>query len=178
VQSRDPARTDLATEAVTESQIFGALIGTDHRAVRLLAADLGAGGMISPAGSAGKAPQMGWLIRSGVRFANRARQTLSAWPISRGTEGSNPASSSGESGATSLTGRIPDHLSCRALGGETLVRCRSSTRRSRTSLITPAARDSALRKCNAWAKQGPTLRDYRCELPGGKRPFGPDPMRV
>jgi hypothetical protein len=97
VQSRDPARTDLATEAVTESQIFGALIGTDHRAVRLLAADLGAGGMISPAGSAGKAPQMGWLIRSGVRFANRARQTLSAWPISRGTEGSNPASSSGES---------------------------------------------------------------------------------
>jgi thiaminase/transcriptional activator TenA len=22
------------------------------------------------------------------------------------------------------------------------------------------------------------LRDYRCELPGGKRPFGPDPMRV
>jgi hypothetical protein len=53
--------------------------------------------MISPGGSAGKAPQMGWLIPSGVRFANRARQTFSAWPISRGTEGSNPASSSGES---------------------------------------------------------------------------------
>jgi hypothetical protein len=86
--------------------------------------------------------------------------------------------SSGESGATSLTGRIPDHPSCRALAVATLVRCRSSTRRSRTSLIAPAARASALRKCNAWAKQGPTLRDYRCELPGGKRPFGPDPMRV
>jgi hypothetical protein len=39
--------------------------------------------MISPAGSAGKAPQ---LIPSGVRLANRARQTFSAWPISRGTE--------------------------------------------------------------------------------------------
>jgi hypothetical protein len=61
----------------------------------------------------------------GLRDRERSKICLAIRTPNATAEGSNPAPSSGEPGATSLTGRILDHLSCRALGVETLVRRRS-----------------------------------------------------